>query len=274
MYADDTNLLLADTNVNTLHSKAESELKLVNQWINDNKLKLNISKTNYIFFQNRSLKRNFPTLHLDGDSLTQVTHAKFLGILIDENLNWKIHIDELCKKISKMCGILYKIRYNLTPDALLSIYYTLCYSRLTYCVSIWANTWPSFLNKVTIAQNKVFRCIFFLGKFDSVTDVISSMKILKFENIFKYFTLLLIYKLLNHQNNNEIFKYVQNIRQTRSNNVDLFFPQFRTTLYKYSILCAGPALFNSLPLHIKTLVTTCNLQIFKRKIRSHLLQNI
>ena len=48
MYADDTNLLLADSNINALHSSAESELKRVSQWINDNKLKLNISKTNYM----------------------------------------------------------------------------------------------------------------------------------------------------------------------------------------------------------------------------------
>ena len=176
-----------------------------------------------------------------------------------------------CTRVSKRCGILYKIRYNLTTEALISIYYTLCYPHLMYCVSIWASTWPSFLNKVVIAHNKVIRCIFFLGKFDSVAQIASTMKMLKFIHIHKYFSLLLIYKMLNYRNN-DIFKIV-NLRSTRSNNVDLICPQFRTTLYRNSIICSGPKLYNSLPLKIKSIVKTGNLSLFKREIKQHILEN-
>lgn len=268
MYADDTNLLIADKDITSLHLHFSSELKSVSQWLKSNELKLNVKKTNYIFFQNRSLKNYLPPVQLEGESLTQVSHTKFLGVRIDENLNWKFHIDDVCLKLSKLCGVLYKIRNNLTAESLLSIYYTLCYPHLIYCVSIWASTWPSFLVKLTVAQNKIIRCLFLLKKFESVTDIMSSMNILRFNSIHKYFSLLLIYKMFH--SGVEIFKVINFSRDTRSNNVDFVCPQFRTVLFKNSVLCTAPKLFNSLPLQLKQLLQTNSYSIFKRKIRNQI----
>ena len=50
MYADDTNLLLADKDINSLHFHLSTELNSVSQWLKSNKLKLNVKKSNYIFF--------------------------------------------------------------------------------------------------------------------------------------------------------------------------------------------------------------------------------
>ncbi len=44
-------------------------------------------------------KRRFPSVSLNGDSITQVNSAKFLGVKADENLNWKYHINEVCLKL-------------------------------------------------------------------------------------------------------------------------------------------------------------------------------
>ena len=54
------------------------------------------SKTNYILFQNSSVKNNDPFLFINNETIKQVTETKFLGVWIDENLNFKYHIDELC----------------------------------------------------------------------------------------------------------------------------------------------------------------------------------
>lgn len=272
IYADDTSLLIADKDINSLHSNINLELNLVHQWIKSNNLKLNVSKTNYILFQNRSLNNVMPHIQLQGETLTQMNCTKFLGVLIDEHLNWKFHIDEVCLKVSKICGIMYKIRYNLTQDALISVYYTLCYPHLTYCVSVWASTWPSFLHKVQIAQNKIVRSFLFLGKFDSVSAHITSLNMINFESMHKYFSLSLIYKMLTRYTGKEIFKLADNIRQTRSSNLDLICPPFRTALYKNSILCTGPKLFNSLPPNIKALVKSNNYLLFKKEIKDYIRQ--
>ena len=232
-----------------------------------NKLKLNISKTTYILFQNRSVKYSIPPLVLDGEIIKQVNYTKFLGVNIDQNLNWKYHIDHVCLKLSKITGILYKVRHNLTTEAMISIYYTLCYPHLIYCVSIWACTWPSFLTKLTIAQNKIFRCIFFLKKFDSTDLIYAEERILKFTFVHKYFTLLLIFKSLKQ---NTVFKLVDHMTHTRSNNINLVCPIFRTSLFKNSVIALGPKLFNNLPLDNKVLLTTASVYTYKQKIKKYL----
>lgn len=271
IYADDTNLLLADKDVLSLHRSLTTELHFINQWIQINKLKLNISKTNYILFQNRSLDYHLPPVLLEGEILKNVSHTKFLGVVIDKNLNWNYQINNVYLKLSRMCGMLYKVRNHLTTEAMLSIYYTLCYPHLIYCVSVWACTWPSFLTKLKIVQNKILRCIFYLGKFESTATVYSEHKLLKFYSIHKCFLLLFIFKNITYQQGTPVFKSLETPYRTRNNSSNLVCPQYRTTLFKYSIFYFGPKLWNSLPNDINTLCNSSSILQFKIKIKKHLL---
>lgn len=169
-----------------------------------------------------------------------------------------------------MCGILYRIRNNLTPESLTSIYYTLCYPHLIYCVSIWACTWQSFVKKIRIAQNKIFRCMFYLNKFESTRNLIHTQHFLTFTNIRKYFVLLSIYKYLTQYCGAHPFSLVSTSYNIRGNNVDLISPQYRTTLFKHSVLYTDPQMWNLLPLQIKTLQYSGNLSIFKKTMKTYL----
>ena len=76
IYADDTNLLLHDTNMDSLHLNIE--LQVMNYWIKHNKLRLNVSKTNYIFIQNHSIKFVMPPVTIERITLNKVDRIKFL----------------------------------------------------------------------------------------------------------------------------------------------------------------------------------------------------
>lgn len=267
LYADDTTLVMKDKSIESLHSNLVSELEHVANWIRSNSLKINVSKSNYILFQNRSLNDTLPPVCVNNQLIQQVKFTRFLGITIDENLNFRQHIDHICTKLSKITGILYRIRHNLTTDAMICIYYTLFYPHLLYCVPIWACTWPSFLNKLAIAQKKCFRCIYSLKKFDSTSEILNKAKILKFEYVHKLFTLLLISK---NVGNNELFNMKDSILNTRSNHMDLICPTFRTTLFKNSIFCYGPKLYNSLPPELKTIPFTNKIRL-KKELKKYLL---
>ena len=270
-FADGTNLLLDNENVHDLHINVNAELEAINKWIKRNKLRLNISKSTYLIFQNRSVSIDMPPVILDGAQLVRVRSTKFLGVFIDEYLNWKCQINSVITKLSRFCGILYRIRNNLTPEALISIYYTLCYPHFLYCVSIWACTWPSFVKPLQIAQNKIFRCIFYKKKFDSTHDVLSTYKFLNFSSIHKYSLLLHIYKCLTQQGGTPYYKIVHTSHNTRSNNVNLISPQYRTVLFNNSMFCSGPSIWNCLPVDIKSLVNCGSLSQFKRSLKTHLL---
>ena len=161
-------------------------------------------------------------------------------------------------KLCRMCGILYRVRNYLTQEAFISMYYTLCYPHLIYCVSLWACTWPSFLKNFQIAQNKLFRCIFHMNKLESTHHVISVHKLINFNNIYKYFFLLFICKCLTHFNGNQSFRLVSSSQNTRSNNLNLLCPYFRTVLFKNSLLRSEPHVWNSLPTEIKHLLQSGN----------------
>lgn len=121
MNADDETLLLKDHNIASLHAIAVKELKKVHIWISSNNLRLNISETSHILYQNRSIKKSIPPIIVNSESVKQVNHTKFLGINVDENLNWKFHIEYVCSKVSKVIGVLYRVKHNLTTAAITAI---------------------------------------------------------------------------------------------------------------------------------------------------------
>ena len=267
LYADDTNLLLSDRNIPSLHENLISEFDKVLQWLNCNKLMLNVNKTKLMFFQNHSVRNILPPFQLNNQTIAQVEQAKFLGVQIDCNLNWKFHIDCVCSKLSKTCGILYKIRNQLTKDTLISIYYTLCYPLLIYCLPIWGCTWPSFLHTIFVAQKKILRCILYKKRYDSVLGDFTRMNLLQFPFVLKYFVTIFVHKNLHVHN--DIFKYVEHSYNTRRNNLNLINPEYRTTLVKNSILCNGPTVWNYLPNEIKSTSFSCNTSTFKCIVKKH-----
>ena len=112
------------------------ELVSINQWFTSNKLSLNANKTKYSFFHKPSKKDDIPLmlpkLTISNHVIERQEFIKFLGVLLDENLNWKEHIKYTENKIAKNLGLLYKARPFLERNALLALYYSyiLCPYRL------------------------------------------------------------------------------------------------------------------------------------------------
>ena len=95
MLADDTNLLYTHSNIQKLFSTMNEKLASINQWFTSNKLSLNAKKTKYSFFHKPRKIDDIP-LMLPKLTISNVIERqefiKFLGVLLDENLNWKEHI--------------------------------------------------------------------------------------------------------------------------------------------------------------------------------------
>ena len=112
MYADDTTIYfnLEDFPANNREIAINKELDKVNVWLKLNKLTLNVEKTKCMFF----LKKRTPekiSLSIDNKSIDAVSHFNFLGLLIDENLSWKYHITMVTNKLSKISGVLHRLKY-------------------------------------------------------------------------------------------------------------------------------------------------------------------
>ena len=91
--------------------------------------------------------------------VTRVQSSKFLGIIIDENLNWKPHIQLVKSKLSKTLSIIYKASKLINYEGILTLYCSLFLPYLTYCCEIWGNTYATNVNCIYVIQKKVVRII-------------------------------------------------------------------------------------------------------------------
>ena len=110
----------------------------------------------------------------------------FLGVILDQSLNWKSHIHNVARKISKSIGIIYKASFCLNEAFLRTLYFSLVYPYLCYCVGVWGSTYPSNpLKRVVTLQKRAIRIIS-RSKFDAHTDpLFKELNMLKLDSIIK-----------------------------------------------------------------------------------------
>lgn len=139
--------------------------------------------------------------------------TKFLGVLIDESLTFKCHIDHLVNKLSKYVGLFYKIRHVLPLSALLLLYKTLFEPHLNYCNVIWCNTFTSHLKNLASLQKKAIRALSW-SEINSPTHP-----------LFYRFELLRLTELNKYHNACLMFQIVNNLNSRLSSLVPIFSPQ-------------------------------------------------
>ena len=206
VYADDTNLYstIGAFSINThpnsinnkeLSDKINKELYNISDWLAINKLSLNAKKTKYMVFHTK--QRNISHLNLDleinNHKIDRVSDFNFLGLTIDENLTWREHVQKISTKISRVTGIINRLRKFLPSHILVLLYNSLILPHLQYCNLIWAFR-PGRVSKL---QKRALRLIT-NSKYNAHTEpLFKLMKLLKLEDILKCNALRFFFKFRN-----------------------------------------------------------------------------
>ena len=105
--ADDTSLSFADKNIRRLEAKINTSLENITNWLKANKLTLNIDKSQLLFFDlsPSTNKADALNIQINSQKLEQSKSARYLGVVIDNKVNWKSHIEYINHKISICIGI-------------------------------------------------------------------------------------------------------------------------------------------------------------------------
>ena len=149
LFADDSNLLCSHKNLQCLETNLSNQLCNVNEWLCD--------KSNFVLFHPPQKTPDFSiNLKIHDNVIKEKKSVKCLGVFIDSFLNWKDHIHELSKKISRGIGVLSKRRKFVSIHILLQVYYSIIYSFLTYGVLLWRNTYKTNLRPLIVLQKKLF----------------------------------------------------------------------------------------------------------------------
>ena len=95
LFADDTNLFSSGSNASSLQDGVNNDLAIIAEWLKVNKPSLNIKKTHFMCFSAKNKPSPCISLQIDGEALAEVNKSKFLGVIIDNKLSWKI-VNHLC----------------------------------------------------------------------------------------------------------------------------------------------------------------------------------
>jgi hypothetical protein len=187
LFADDTNILYNDTCLKTLNEILQIEMNKIANWLNVNKLSLNTTKTKLILFRSRNKKSKHDLkISINKENIKQVKNITFLGIVIDEFLTWRDHIDLISKKIIKCAAIISRIRHFTNLNSLKLIYFALVYPYLTYGNLIWGNVYKSHIQKLVNIQKKIVRLMTFKSYSDHTEPIFNDLKILNLYKLNEY----------------------------------------------------------------------------------------
>ena len=250
LFADDTTVLFQNDNLQDAIIEAENEFSHILNWLNANKLSLNIKKTKVLIFDNKIPCTTDIILNIGGTLVSSTSTAKFLGTIIDNKLNWNDHISFVSKKIARANGIICRLKHYLPKKTLLTLYNTLILPHLNYNLLVWGNANKSHLHHLLLIQKRAVRNICNVSYTFHTTDLFKELHILPILKLYDCQLAIFMYKYHHnmlppifdsfYQFNHDFHHY-----NTRSKNL-LHTPFSRTKINQCHIRHAGVALWNSL----------------------------
>ena len=152
LYADDTAMILSDSNINLLINRVNNQLNIMDLWLRKNKLSLNYSKTSFIIFNKQSNKTcNYEfKLKINNNFIKRVNSIKYLGVLIDSKLSWSEHLDYLNLQLTRYSGLFTRLRRYVPNEILCLLYFSIIYSRIKYGILSWGTASNLLLKKIEI----------------------------------------------------------------------------------------------------------------------------
>jgi hypothetical protein len=106
---------------------------------------------------------DMPPLFYGTSPIKRVNEVKYLGIYMDEQLNFNRHIEKLRGKISPMVGMLYKLKFYLPSRILKSIYHAFIHSNIQYLLIVWGSAHKASLKPIQISHNRALKSVFNKG---------------------------------------------------------------------------------------------------------------
>ena len=278
LFADDTTILYSHENIESKIDVVNAELKEVSNWFKTNKLSVNASKTNYMLLgtshmTSSKIQQDLNVI-LDNTVLDRVSHTKFLGVLIDENLTWKYHIDCVSKTLSRNIGIMNKLKYFVPDRMLHTLYCTFILPYINYGILIWGNTCKTYLDKLIKLQKWAIRTISKSHYRSHTRPLFAKYNILNVNDMYSLELGVFMYKYsINDLPNafNDYFTKRSDIHGYKTRHVnDLNLTKNKKHFSDHSVRTTGPILWNSID---KKIINSKTVKQFRNQYKKTLISN-
>ena len=296
LFADDTALLIEDSDPQKLIERANKEFYKVCTFFRENKLSLHPDKTKYIIISSSQTVQNSKTKIVVNNNNTdqneddflqeieriyshsKVPAIKYLGVYFDPCLSFNYHIKILSSKLSRALFILKRVKNLLPLHALLSLYYTLFHSHISYASEIWSSTTQSNL-KILLTKQKIdIRTISNLNYNSHTEPHFKNLKILPLDKLLLFSKMKLFQQSIQKTGPIALHNTWMRNRDRRiqddeyhyelRNDDDFFTPAFRTDTISRLPLHQLPILWNTLPPNIQIIRNKLE---FNSKLKTYLI---
>ena len=276
LFADDGVFYCKGDNLDETTQNMQTFLYKLGDWLRMNKLTANESKTKLMLFTPRVKPSLLPPILFNGHPLQWVNEIRYLGIILDQNLKFDRHINDLLLTLNKVNGILYGLRKFLPTHCLKVIFFALAYSRLTQSMVIWGGAYENKIRHVKIVINKMLRNILKVCRSEvNGTPLVPTKVMYKQLNIMQYkdmydFSLIRFMKHL-YDNHFHVFHrefdplFPRHNYSRRHNRLN--YPIARVDVVKHATTFQCVRAINALPEDLLTL----NNDQFKKKFKIHCL---
>ena len=245
-------------------------LSNIKDWMSENFLKLNEDKTEVLIIGSNE-QRELVRSRLGNLGKECNTSVKSLGVIIDNDLNFKTHINHVTKIAFFHLRNIARIRDFLSLNDAKTLIHAFVFSRLDYCNAILSGLPKKETDRLQLVQNAAARVLTKTKMREHITPVLASLHWLPVVFRIDFKILLLVYKGVNGLAPSYLYdclkRYVPN-RPLRSSNADLLDPP--TVAYKKYGEAAfsfyGPTAWNKLPLYLRQAVS---LESFKTQLKTY-----
>ena len=178
-YADDTALYTSGPDCETVCENLQDDLNRVSYWLKGNRLSLNVTKTKTLCFSTQHYRHGTNlNLNIDGTPLEQVSSYKYLGMVLDNRLNFNLHIDRLVKKSRQRIGCVGRVRKYITKSIALTLYKSMVLPLFDFGDILYSTSSQDSLARLEIVQNNACRIILRKDRLSHVADMLSELGIM------------------------------------------------------------------------------------------------
>ena len=274
LYADDStfSVCLDNTDTPLTSDTINMELNKINNWLNSNKLCLNVKKTKYMIF-NRTHSIPDIKLEINGTELEEVKNFKFLGLTINNRLDWTPHTSSIQCKLARALGIMKSVKHLIPQCTMKTIYFSIFHPHIIFHILAWGHTGAP----ITRLQKFAIRTIHNEHYLAHTDPLFKNAGILKFDDLYLQSQLKLLYKHRTAQ----VPVYIANIPMSRPLDIHDHDTRYKTELHPLASTNYGgttiryslPCLLNTMPAHLADLLNCTSVNNLKTEFKKRIILN-
>jgi hypothetical protein len=189
LFADDTLLSISGDNIEDVAALMNEDLKFLTNWLNYNKLKLNIDKTKFMVIKNKRINKNDISLQIADQQIERIDKMKYLGVMLDF----------ICKKMGRKYGFMCRANRKLSTESKILLYKSIVSPHIEYCNSLLYLINNDQMLRIQKIQNKT-RLILRCNKRTSISWMLETLKWQSVKQRIEFNTIILklIHKIVNN----------------------------------------------------------------------------